>query len=211
MRIIKVATDNGNVYYRIISRLKRTNLRFSSLAPGEVAESGRDLVVTSKREAAALGGDAVAIEDMDENPLIMKGQLLSRLLDEPRRKLLIGVDPGWRIGLAVFYDGRELGTLTENSVEKSVSLLTALVKEVPHSSLSVKIGGGAPSSSVSLASSLRERLPPWASIEIVDESGTSVGKRGLIGATRDQRAAVRIAFRKGVQFSDHVRSRRTRA
>jgi hypothetical protein len=47
---------------------------------------------------------------------------------------------------------------------------------------------------------LRQELSPSASIEIVDESGTSGGKRGAIGATRDQRAAARIAFRKGIQF-----------
>ena len=104
----------------------------------------------------------------------------------------------------MFYGGRELGALTSNSVEESVESLVRLVKEVPHSSLSVKIGGGEPKTSLRLARSLRERLPPSASIEIVDESGTSAGKRGAIGATRDQRAAARIAFRKGTQFSDSL-------
>jgi predicted RNase H-like nuclease (RuvC/YqgF family) len=151
----------------------------------------------------------VAIEDLNEDPLIMEGQLLSRLLDEPRRNLLVGIDPGSRIGLAVFYGGRELGTLTTNSAEKSVDSLVILVKEVPHSSLAVKIGDGEPRSSMRLARSLRERLPPSASIEIVDESGTSTGKRGAIGATRDQRAAARIAFRKGMQFSEAVHSKKS--
>jgi hypothetical protein len=141
--------------------------------------------------------------------LIMEGQLLSRLLDDSRRNLLIGIDPGSRIGAAMFYGGRELGALTESSVEKLVDLLVVLAKEVPHSSLSVKIGGGEPRSSLRLARLSREKLPPSASIEIVDESGTSTGKRGEIGATRDQRAAARIAFRKGVQFSEPVRPRRT--
>jgi hypothetical protein len=86
--------------------------------------------------------------------------------------------------------------------------LVTLVKEVPHSSLSVKIGGGEPKSSLRLASLLRERLPPSASVEIVDESGTSAGKSGAIGVTRDQRAAARIAFRKGIQFSDPLHSRK---
>ena len=139
----------------------------------------------------------------------MEGQLLSRLLDEPRRRLLIGIDPGARIGIAMFYDGRELGALNSNSVEESVESVVRVVREVPHSSLSVKIGGGEPKTSLRLARSLTERLPPSASLEIVDESGTSAGKRGAIGATRDQRAAARIAFRKGAQFSDSLRSRRS--
>jgi hypothetical protein len=75
-----------------------------------------------------------------------------------------------------------------------------VVSDVPHSLLTVKIGGGEPKSSLRLARLLRGRLPRFTSIEIVDESGTSGGKRGAIGATRDQRAAARIALRKGVQF-----------
>jgi hypothetical protein len=200
MRIIKVATDDGNAYYSIVSRLKRTHLRFSSVPPGQSIDSSRDLALTSRRELATFKGGAVAIEDLNEDPLVMEGQLLSRLLEESRRTLLIGIDPGSRIGLVIFYGGRELGALTTISAEKLVDLVATVVRDVPHSSLSIKIGGGEPKSSMRLARLLRQELSPSASIEIVDESGTSGGKRGAIGATRDQRAAARIAFRKGIQF-----------
>ncbi len=205
MRIIKVATDDSNAFYEIVSRLKRTHLRFSISAVGESTNTEHELIVTSRREVSGFGRDAVAIEDLSEDPVRMEGQLLSRLVDESRRSLLIGIDPGSRIGVAIFYGGRELGAMTSNSVEMSVESLLTLVKEVPHSSLSVKIGDGEPKSSLRLARSLREGLPPSASIEIVNESGTSAGKRGATGATRDQRAAARIAFRKGVQFSGLLR------
>ena len=58
------------------------------------------MVITSRTEIPAFGGGAVPIEDLDEDPMIMEGQLLSRLLDESRRRLLIGIDPGSRIGMA---------------------------------------------------------------------------------------------------------------
>jgi hypothetical protein len=209
MRIIKVVTDDGNVYYDIVSRLKRTHLRFSSVPPGQRVDPVQDFALTSKREVSAFGGNAVAIEDLNEDPLIMEGQLLSRLLDEPRRNLLIGIDPGSRIGLAVFYGGRELGALTTISVEKVVDLVVTMVRDIPHLSLSIKIGDGEPRSSLRLARLLRRSLSQSASIEIVDESGTSAGKRGAIGANRDQRAAARIAFRKGIQFSEPARPRRS--
>ncbi|MDA4136414.1 MAG: hypothetical protein OK449_05395 [Thaumarchaeota archaeon] len=210
MRIIKVATDDGNAYYDIVSRLKRTHLQFSSISPGQAVDSAKELVITSRMENPAFGGSGVPIEDLAEDPMVMEGQLLSRLLDEPRRRLLIGIDPGSRMGIAVFYDGRELGALNSSSVEESVESLVRLVREVPHSSLAVKIGGGEPKTSLRLARSLRERLPPSASLEIVDESGTSAGKRGATGATRDQRAAAKIAFRRGTQFSDSPDSRKSR-
>ena len=200
MRIIKVATDDSNAYYSIVSRLKRTHLRFSSVSPSEASGSAQDLIITTKKEMSGFKEKVLAVEDLDQNPLVMEGQLLSHLLDESRRNLLVGIDPGSRIGVVVFYGGRELGTLTENSVERVVGLMAMIAERVPHSLLSVKIGGGEPKSSMLLARSLREALPLSASIEIVDESGTSTGKRGTIGATRDQKAAVRIAFRKGIQF-----------
>jgi hypothetical protein len=211
MRIIKVATDDGNTYYAVVSRLKRTHLRFSSVSPGEPTNPAHDLVLTSKRELPSFGENAVAVENLSEDPLIMEGQLLSRLLEGSRRNLLIGIDPGSRIGVVMFYGGRELGALTTNSVEKLAGLVDAVVRGVPHSSLSVKIGGGEPKSSLRLARLLRETLPQSTPIEIVDESGTSAGKRGAIGATRDQRAAARIAFRKGVQFRDPLHPRRSPA
>ena len=192
----------------MVSRLKATHLNFSSINPGEAVDPARDLVITSRAETPAFGGGAVAVEDLDKDPMIMKGQLLSRLVEESRRSILVGIDPGSKIGIAMFYGGRELGTLSLNSVEKSVDSVVMLVGKVPHSTLSVKIGGGEPKSSIRLARLLRERLPAPASVEIVDESGTSVGKRRAIGATRDQRAAAMIAFRKGAQFNEH--SRRTR-
>jgi hypothetical protein len=200
MRIIKVATDDSNAYYSIVSRLKRTHLRFSSVSPSEASGSAQDLIITTKKEMSGFKEKVLAMEDLDQNPLVMEGQLLSHLLDESRRNLLVGIDPGSRIGVVVFYGGRELGTLTENSVERVVGLMAMIAERVPHSLLSVKIGGGEPKSSTLLARSLREALPLSASIEIVDESGTSTSKRGTIGATRDQKAAVRIAFRKGIQF-----------
>ena len=209
MRIIKVATDDGNAYYDIVSRLKKTHLPFVSVTPGQAVDSVRDLVITGKAEAHVYGETAVAIEDLSQDPMTMEAQVLSRLLDESKRDILIGIDPGATIGVAMFYGGRELGGATSNSVERLVDSLAALAEEVPHSSVTVKIGGGEPKSSLKLAKLLRERLPPSASIEIVDESGTTAGKRGAVGATKDQRAASKIAFRRGVQFSEPVPSRRS--
>lgn len=197
LRIIKVATDDGNAYYEIISRLKETNLRYRSVSPGEATDPASDLVVTSKREQAQVGGDAVAVEDLDEDPLVMESQLLSMLLEDPLKVALVGIDPGASIGVAVFYGGKEIGARTTNSPDKVVDLVLKFAAEVPHVSFAVKIGAGEPRLSMKLGRVLRARLPPDASVEIVDESGTTSGKRRATGATKDQRAAARIAFRKG--------------
>jgi hypothetical protein len=211
LRIIKVVTDNGNAYYDIVSRLKRTHLRFSSISSGQAVDSSRDLVITSRAEAPTFAGNAIAVEDLDEDPTTMEGQLLSMLIEKSRRNLVVGIDPGLRIGIAVFYGGREIGSMTMSSVEESVEFVTTLVARVPHVSLSIKIGSGEPKSSQRLAGLLRGQVPRSASIEMVDESGTSTGKRGVAGVTKDQRAAAKIASRKGVQFNGAVPLRRSPA
>lgn len=211
MKAIKVATDDSNTYYGIVSRLKRTHLKFSSVSPSEVVNPTDDLIITGRDEVARFEGEVVAAEDLDEDPLIMEGQILSRLLERSRRDLLVGVDPGASIGIAVFYGGRELGAATTNSEEKSVEFLVEVAEKVPHSSLAVKIGNGEPRSSVRLARLLRERLPQQSLVEMVDESGTSLGAKGGRGGTRDQRAAAKIAFRKGSSFKGEAQQqRRTR-
>jgi hypothetical protein len=209
LSVITVATDDSNAYYQIVSRLKLTHLRFYTPKASSPESAPQGLVVTSKAELPAFGSGAVAIEDLSDDPIIMEGQLLSRLTDESNRDVVVGVDPGSRIGVALFYAGRELGALSLTSTEKAVELLVRLVEEVPHSSVSVKVGAGDPASSQRLARALRERLPTSASLEIVDESGTS-GRRGGAGGDKDQRAAARIAFRKGVRFNGAAPPQKTR-
>lgn len=209
MKVIRVATDDSGAYYDIVSRLKEAGLGFVSVSPSDVLGLSGEPVITTKKELHGVGGVAFAIEDLSESPLVMKGQILSRFLDESKKALLIGIDPGSRIGVAVFYGGQELGVSTTNSAETLVGTLGEVSRNVQHSVLTVKIGNGEPRSAARIATRIGEVLPS-ARVEIVDESGTSVGRRRASRATKDQQAAVRIAFRRapGLTLSP---SRKTRA
>ena len=171
----------------------------------------RDLVITSRVEASAFGENVVAIEDLSQDPMIMEGQVLSRLV----RRVKEG-HPDWNRprledrGRDVLWWKGARRHRPQTLWRGRWTLWSSLVEGVSHSSCPVKIGGGEPKTSLRLAQLLRERLPPSASVEIVDESGTSGGKRGAVGATKDQRAASKIAFRKGVQFSEPAPPRRSR-
>jgi len=65
LRIIKVVTDDGNAYYDIVSRLKRTHLRFASVPSGQPVDHAHDLVLTSRSEVQNFTGEVVVIEDLD--------------------------------------------------------------------------------------------------------------------------------------------------
>ncbi len=137
----------------------------------------------------------MALEDLDENPGVCKGQIVSRLRGGGD-VVAIGVDPGARIGMAVFYGETELALDTFDSVGCLCSRVGAFVRGVPARMSVVRIGNGNPAMATRIAESLK-REAPEAAIEVVDESGTSVRSVRMKGVQVDQGAAARIAFRKG--------------
>jgi hypothetical protein len=194
MNVVGVATEDSRAYYSILSRLKKTNLRFVSMTPAQAARERIWPVLTTRSELPIFEGVSIPIEELDENPLIMEGQILARTLRETRRVLLIGVDPGLRIGVAVYYGGVRLGSMTVDSVDSLQQKIRGVVKSVPHQKAMVRIGDGYPKQSRVIAETVAMELPETI-VEIVDEKGTSQNNER--GTTRDQVAAARIAFRKG--------------
>jgi hypothetical protein len=191
---ICVATTKARAYYTLVSRLRRADLTFSSVLPESDFEC--DLVLTTADEANHFGSRAMALEELDENPGIFKGQVVSRLLGGGD-VILVGVDPGKRIGLAVFYGQTKLAFSTFDSGAAVCARVGAFARRVPSSRLLVRVGNGDRAMAARMVDELREEVPA-ATIEIVDESGTSTGSSKMKGVQRDQVAAAKIAFRKGV-------------
>lgn len=194
-----MATSKARAYYALVSRLRRAGLPFSSMLPdsdfGDCA-----LVLTTSEEIGRFGDRALALEDLDENPGIFKGQVVSRLTGEGE-VILVGVDPGKRTGLAVFYGQTKLAFNTFDSAGAVFSRVSAFAKGIPSSRLLVRVGNGNRSMAAKLVDGLRREVPS-ATIEVVDESGTSTGRPMMKGVQRDQAAAAKIAFRKGEVVSN---------
>lgn len=194
MNVIGVATADSRAYYSILSRLKKTNLRFVSMTPAQAVRERIWPIITTKNELSIFQGISIPIEELDENPLIMEGQILSRTVHDNRQVLLIGVDPGLRIGVAVYYGGVKLGSLTVNSTELLQQKITNMVQRISHKRAIIRIGDGYPRQSRAIALAITNKFPETL-VEIVNEKGTSLNNQK--GMTRDQVAAARIAFRKG--------------
>jgi len=196
MKVVGVATSDSRAYYSILSRLKETNLRFVSLTPSQAANEVPEPIITTKSELGLFNVVSIPIEELDENPLVMEGQILSKTLSESKQAILIGVDPGYRIGVVVFYGGSGLGSFTVNSVDSLQWKLVSLIRNIPHVEVTIKVGDGAPKLSRRIVRTMTEQVPE-ANVLIVDERGTTANKLRSRGLTKDQRAAERIAFRKG--------------
>ena len=194
MSRICVATSKARAYYALVSRLKRAGLPFSSALPGSDFRDW-DLVLTTAEEAGGLGEKALALEELDENPGIFRGQVISRLSGESE-VILVGVDPGKRTGMAVFYGQTKLASSTFDSVGTICSRIGAFARGIPSSRVLIRVGNGNGPMVSKLVDGLRREVPD-ATIEVVDESGTSTRSPKMRGVQRDQVAAARIAFRKG--------------
>lgn len=187
-------TARARAYYALVSRLRRAGLPFTSALPD--SDCGDcDLVLTTADEARQFGTKAMVLEELDENPGIFKGQVVSRLSGE-KEVLLVGVDPGKRTGLAVFYGQTKLAFSTFDSGAAVYSRVAGFARGVPSSRLLIRVGNGNRSMASKLVDGLRREVPA-AIIEVVDESGTSTGSPKMKGVQRDQVAAAKIAFRKG--------------
>jgi predicted RNase H-like nuclease (RuvC/YqgF family) len=199
MEGICVATTDSRAYYSVLSRLRNTDLKFMSVNPSDVLKERCNLIVTSRDELVMFKGRTVAIEDLDDDPLIMKGQILSLLSSNKKHGILIGIDPGSRIGLAIYYGDGRLGGLTFNSMDDLTKFIVRTVGVIPNSGVVVKIGDDSPGLSRTIARRVAEEVSA-AKIEIVDEKGTSVNGLEYGGLKRDQSAAAKIAMRKGMLY-----------
>jgi hypothetical protein len=189
-----VVTSKAGAYYVIVSRLRKADLPFASIL-GESDSKECQVVLTTRAEAEQFGGKAVILEELDDDPGVFKGQILSRLVGG-QDTLLIGVDPGSRTGMAAYYGEASLAFGTFASAAALCSKVGAFLRKVPAKKSVVRIGNGDPTHAARLAESIR-REAPTATIELVDESGTSSRSARMKGIQGDQRAAAKIAFRKG--------------
>jgi len=200
MEVVCVSTSDSRSYYSVMTRLRNTNLKFVSVTPGEAASKQCNLVITTNAELSLFKGRAIAIEELDDDALIMEGQILARMPEQRNRTILVGIDPGSRIGMAVYYGDHRLAGLTFNTIDNLRRFIEKLIKAVPNSGVVIKIGDGSPKLCKLLADTIAASVS-LVRIEIVDEKGTSLGSSGSGGLMRDQNAAARIALRKGVVYT----------
>lgn len=204
MSRICVITADGRSYYAIVSKLRSAGLPFLSLLPTDDSQEC-GLVITTKKEASSFTVPTISLEELDENQDVARGQILSRLT-EGEQTMVVGIDPGSRIGAAAFLGETRLASRTFNSKRSAVSWVARLIEKVPSRRLLVRVGDGEPKTATSLADAIAS-LVPEAVVEIVDESGTSRAG-GVRGLQKDQSSAARIAFRKGVVFRKQSRPSR---
>ncbi|MCP8320263.1 MAG: hypothetical protein H3Z52_04890 [archaeon] len=199
---IAVATLDGRAHYKIMSILKEMGLKFDIVMPGEVLSPSIRLVITTEKEKSLINHEKVlSLEELSKDPYLAKEEIIDNLYSNGDESIIIGIDPGKRTGMAVYYRQKELMGDVLNSIDETIAKVVKLMMSTHAKKKTVRIGNGEPEMADVMADELSKRLRNTI-IELVDERGTSSlskikSSRKIV---RDQRSAMIIALRQGKRF-----------
>jgi len=196
---VAVATVQGKAYFLIVNALKENNISFFSLVPGKPVPSEVKLGITTEKEKPQVSfGNVLVFSSEDELDSLMSAVTIRLQGKEAYEKMVIGVDPGEVVGVAVIADGRIVDRANCLGTREAVNKIKSILKNVNLSATAVKInvGNGVPAYH-EIIEELDEELPSMVVLEVVGEAGTNLPlskrSRGLKHIT----SATRIAARTG--------------
>ena len=198
---IVVATVEGRPYYKIVSMLKAMNISFSSLSPEEASRTNAKIIITTKNEASLFARqDLIYDFELDTFPPVFKALLLKNLNGNYFEDILVvGVDPGNRIGIYVFYLHTELYSTVQSSLKDAIKFITNILSCIKSSKKILKIGNGDSIKCNHIAQEVKN-LNKSVRIEIVNEFGTSRNILPNCRRNRDVGSAKSIAMRPGRMY-----------
>jgi hypothetical protein len=198
---IVVATVEGRSYYKIVSMLKSMNIRFSSLSPEEASRTNAKIIITTKDEASLIRREDLIFDfQLDTSPALFKAMLLKNLSGNYIEDILVvGVDPGNRIGIYVLYLHTELYSTVRSSLREAVKFIMNILSCINSSKKILKIGNGDSIKCNHIAQEIKNQNGS-VRIEIVNEFGTSRNILPNCRRNRDVGSAKSIAFRSGRIF-----------
>ena len=184
--------------------MKVLNLPFDSILPEEISNYKGNLVLTTRKESPLKYKKPILHEDVFEQHFtVIRGLMIQKLnLDYEEKDLVIGIDPGERIGLSVFYFGKEIESSFHSSLEELILHIISILGNLRAKRKIIKIGNGNMNIAKKIEKLLNLRYCSSFELEYVDESKTSLkiknfNQRGK----RDMLSAKFISQREGYRHS----------
>ncbi len=195
-----MATVDGRSYFKFVNTLKSLQLNYDSILPEEITISDKRLILTTVQESSKIPTDLVIFdEEFDYDPTVIRGKIVQKLESGIHRSsLIIGIDPGNRIGLSVFYYEKEIESSIYTSVDGLISHIVKILVGLSAEKKIVKIGNGNMKIAREIANSLNLHFCSHFELEFVDERKTSLRVKNYNKrAIRDKISARYISQREG--------------
>ena len=180
--------------------LQFLQMNYDSVLPEEVNHSDKRVILTTVREAHKIASNLVLYdEEFDADPTVIKGLITQKLESGMHESsLIIGIDPGNRVGLSVFYFQKEIESSTYTSLDEMISHVVKILAALKAERKIIKIGNGSMKIARQIINLLNLSFCSHFELEFVDEHKTSLriknyNKRG----ERDKMSAKYISQREG--------------
>ena len=162
------------------------------------------MVFTTREESPKKCEKILLHEDiLEHHPTVIRGMMMQKLsLPFEEDDLILGVDPGQRIGLSIFYFGVEIERSVHTSIDKLVFHIIGILGGLRAKRKILKIGDGNMKIAKQIVELLNLKFCSSFELEFVDESKTSLkiknfNQRGK----RDMLSAKYISQREGYRHS----------
>jgi len=191
---------SGRSYFKFVNTLKHLKLSYDSVLPEEITSSDKRLILTTVIESEKIQSNLIMFDDeFDYDPTIIRGKIVEKLDSGIHHgSLVIGIDPGSRIGLSIFYHEKEIESSIYTSVDDLISHIVKILVGLNGKRKVVKVGNGNMKIARQITNLLNLRFCSHFELEFVDERKTSLrvrnyNKRG----ERDKISARYITQREG--------------
>lgn len=175
-------------------------MNYDSILPDEIEYTDKRLILTTLQEASKIASNFVlCAEEIDTDLTVINGLITQRLESGLHEStLIIGIDPGNRIGLSIFYYQKEIESSTYKSLDELILHIVRILAGLKAERKIVKIGNGNMKLARQITDKLNLSFCSHYELEFVDERKTSLkikyhNKRG----ERDKISARYITQRDG--------------
>ena len=180
------------------------NLSFDSILPSEIQNYSGHLILTTKKEFPKQCKTPLLDEDIfEQHHTVIKGKIIQKLnLNFEEDTLVLGVDPGKRTGLSIFYYGKEIESSFHSSIDGLVFHIIQVLGGLRAKRKIIKIGNGSMFIAKQIVAMLNLKFCSSFELEFVNEHKTSpkiknFNQRGK----RDMLSAKFISQREGYRYS----------
>ena len=214
--LISLATMDFRLCHLLREKLSQKGFSIEQLQPGDPPSKDSILIVTTEEESNQ--------KNLTYSNMVVLSKVETLNLDKAYSKimlgiegkkiwesLIIGVDPGLTIGVAVITDGCLQSTLETRNIKETVNFILLTLKNLPAKMAIIRIGSTGGYRQILILNELLNVKPEHVDLEVVDELHTtpergqeaneifleSVKEGMKIPGGKDATAAMQIAFRLG--------------
>ena len=180
------------------------DLPFDSILPEEIRDYDGHVILTTQNESPKKCEKILLHEDvLEHHPTVLRGIMMQKLnLCFKEENLVLGVDPGQRMGLSIFYYGTEIERSVYHSIEELIFHIIEVLGGLRAKRKILKVGDGNMQVAKQIVTMLNLNFCSSFELEFVDEHKTSMkiknfNQRGK----RDMLSAKYISQREGYRHS----------